>query len=133
MQAGSEKLDAGCLRVCRMNFVDPHGPELAGTIDAVREELDAGSSLLYRYSGQQSEEGAFLACSFWLAEALSRAGRVQEARQVMDDVVPLANDVGLFPEELDARTHDFLGNFPQGLTHLALVNAAAAIAEAESS
>jgi GH15 family glucan-1,4-alpha-glucosidase len=101
-------------------------------IDAVRDELGAGGGLLYRYSGQQRVEGAFVACSFWLVEALARAGRLEEARRTMDEVVAHANDVGLFAEEIDPASGDFVGNFPQGLSHLALVNAAAAIREEES-
>jgi GH15 family glucan-1,4-alpha-glucosidase len=100
-------------------------------VDAIREELDAGEGLLYRYSGQQRVEGAFIACSFWLVEALARAGRVDEAQATMRQVTSRANDVGLFAEEIDPESGDFLGNFPQGLSHLALVNAAAAIREAE--
>jgi GH15 family glucan-1,4-alpha-glucosidase len=100
-------------------------------IDAVQVELDAGDGLLYRYSGQQRIEGAFVACSFWLVEALARAGRLDEARRTMNRVLAHANDVGLFAEEIDPETGDFLGNFPQGLSHLALINAAAAVREAE--
>jgi GH15 family glucan-1,4-alpha-glucosidase len=130
MYPGSSRLDASVLRVSRMNFLDPYGERFSSVIDAISEELDAGNGLLYRYSGQQRVEGAFVACSFWLVEALARAGRLDQARETMERVVSHANDVGLFAEEIDPDTGDFLGNFPQGLSHLALVNAAAAIREA---
>jgi GH15 family glucan-1,4-alpha-glucosidase len=129
MYAGSDMLDASVLRLSRMNYLDTRGERFNSTIDRIRTELSGGGPLLYRYSGQRTEEGAFVACSFWLVEALARAGRVDEATETMDEMVALANDVGLFAEEIDPRTSDFLGNFPQGLSHLALVNAAAAIAE----
>jgi GH15 family glucan-1,4-alpha-glucosidase len=131
MFPGSTKLDASILRMSRANYLDVSGEKFSSVIDAIREELDAGSGLLYRYSGQQQVEGAFVACSFWLAEALARAGRLEEARATMNNVVDHANDVGLFSEEIDPETGDFLGNFPQGLSHLALISAAAAIREAE--
>ena len=130
MAAGTDKLDASVLRVSRMNYLDPRAERFNSTIDAIKAELGAGGPLLYRYTGQADVEGAFVACSFWLAEALARAGRVAEARETMDAMVDLSNDVGLFAEEIDPKTKEHLGNFPQGLSHLALVNAAAAIEDA---
>lgn len=132
MFPGSSKLDASLLRSCRVNFLDVHGERFSSMVDAIRDELDAGDGLLYRYSGQQRIEGAFVACSFWLVEALARAGRVDEARVTMRQVLAHRNDVGLFAEEIDPKTGAFLGNFPQGLSHLALINAAAAIRRAET-
>jgi pentatricopeptide repeat protein len=127
MFPGSQKLDASLLRSCRTNYLDVRSEKFSSMIDAIREELTAGNGLLYRYSGQQRSEGAFVACSFWLVEALARAGRVDEARETMREVLAQGNDVGLFSEEIDPETGEFLGNFPQGLSHLALINAAAAI------
>jgi GH15 family glucan-1,4-alpha-glucosidase len=127
MFPGSSKLDASILRISRTGFLDVESERFRSVVDAIREELDAGEGLLYRYSGQQRIEGAFVACSFWLVEALARAGRIDEARETMRRVLEHANDVGLFSEEIDPQTGAFLGNFPQGLSHLALINAAAAI------
>jgi GH15 family glucan-1,4-alpha-glucosidase len=105
------------------------------TIAALREELDAGEGLLYRYrrdDGVEGEEGAFLACSFWLVECLARAGELAEARSIFDKAIARANDVGLMAEQADPRSSELLGNFPQGLTHLAHISAAVALAEGKS-
>ncbi len=129
--AGSDDLDASVLLAARVGFLQPHDPRLHDTIDAIRRELCAGGALLYRYSGQQDEEGAFLPCSFWLVEALARSGRLKEAKETMSQLLQLANDVGLYAEEIDPRSGEMLGNFPQALTHLSLINAASACASAE--
>ena len=130
--ADERHLDASLLLGVIARYADPAEPRLVGTVDAVRRELARGP-LVTRYVGEDGlpgEEGAFVACSFWLAEAYARQGRVDEAAELMDELIGLANDVGLYAEEIDPATGDFLGNFPQGLSHLALITAAVAVAEA---
>jgi GH15 family glucan-1,4-alpha-glucosidase len=127
--AGTEELDASLLLMAIMRYDAPDSPRLRGTVDAIRRELASGG-LLHRYTGDDGMaggEGAFVCCSFWLAEALAITGRRTEAVALMDELLALANDVGLFSEELEPRTREFLGNFPQGLVHLALISAAVAI------
>ena len=129
--AGSEELDASLLRMAIMRYDRPDSPRLRSTVDAVRRELASGP-LLYRYTGDDGlsgGEGAFVCCAFWLAEALAIAGRRDEAKALFEDLLRLANDLGLYAEEIAPDTHDFLGNFPQGLVHLALISAAMAMAQ----
>jgi GH15 family glucan-1,4-alpha-glucosidase len=128
--AGSEELDASLLLMAIMRYDSPESPRLRSTVEAVRRELASGS-LLYRYTGDDGiagKEGAFVCCAFWLAEALAIVGRRDEAKALFEDLLRLANDLGLYAEEIAPETRDFLGNFPQGLVHLALISAAMALA-----
>ena len=125
--AGDDALDAAVLLIARAGFHASDDARTQATVGAIRRGLSAGDPLLYRYSGMKSKEGAFLACSFWLVEAMALGGDTEGAGRLMDDLVGRANDVGLFSEEIDPESSELLGNFPQALTHLALVNAASAI------
>ncbi len=128
--AGSDELDAAVLLIARTGFCCPGDPRLSTTVDAIVDELTVPGSLVYRYSGQQDQEGAFLACSCWLVEALVHAGRVPEAEQRFTEFIEHANDVGLLTEEIDPSTGELLGNLPQALTHLAVIGAATALSRA---
>ncbi|GLY16046.1 glycoside hydrolase family 15 protein [Kineosporia rhizophila] len=122
--AGSDLLDASVLQAAVTGF--DTGERVSQTIDALREELGRGP-LLYRYSGAEDTEGAFLTCSFWMVTALVTVGRGKEGAQLLAELTPLANDVGLFAEMVDPATGDFLGNLPQGLSHLSHIDAALAV------
>jgi GH15 family glucan-1,4-alpha-glucosidase len=128
---GSTKVDASLLQLPVSGFVEWDDPRMVRTADAIRETLgDRG--LIRRHGnrdGQPGREGAFLACSFWLAECLARQARPAEAREVFDAAVTTANDLGLFSEEYDTRRAELMGNFPQALTHLSHVAAAKALGE----
>ena len=131
---GSAELDAALLVLPLLGMLPADSPRIRTTIDAIRHDLHAGGPLLYRYppgrDGLPGTEGAFLPCSFWLAQALAASGRLREATELFDALVELASPVGLYAEEMDPATRHHLGNFPQALTHAALVQAALAIRDA---
>lgn len=121
---GTQELDASVLLHAMTGF--DRGPRMKTTIAALRQELGRGP-LMYRYSGVDAEEGAFVACSFWTVAALTAVGQREQAVELMDRMVALANDLGLFTEMIDPEDYSFLGNFPQALSHLAVLNAALAL------
>ncbi|MGW6565874.1 glycoside hydrolase family 15 protein [Streptomyces sp. NPDC054975] len=129
--AGSDDLDTAVL-LGHLYGYGGDGHRMRATIRALDRHLRHGP-YVDRYSGEDGltgGEGAFLACSFWLAESLARTGSPAQAIGLMDELIGLANDVGLYSEEIDPTTGDFLGNLPQGLSHLALISAACAITAA---
>lgn len=123
-----EDLDAALLRLPAVGFLAWDDERMVGTADAIREALDC-DGLLRRYDADDgmAPEGAFLACSFWLATCLAHQGREDEARNVFERVAATANDLGLFAEEYDPAAARMLGNFPQALTHLSHIEAALAL------
>jgi GH15 family glucan-1,4-alpha-glucosidase len=132
---GVTDLDASLLTLAGLGFDSESRHRIVGTVDAIRRELSAGGPLLYRYppdsDGLEGTEGAFTSCSFWLVEALASLDLVDDARAVFEDMCRRGTDLGLFAEEIDAATGEQLGNFPQALTHSALVQAAVALEAAE--
>jgi GH15 family glucan-1,4-alpha-glucosidase len=122
--AGTEQLDASVLLGARFGFNT--GERMSKTADAIIAELGAGDGLLFRYSGVQSEEECFLACSYWLVEALARLGRRAQADALMDELEQHASPLGLLSEMREPHG-PLLGNLPQALSHLAHVNAATAL------
>jgi len=127
---GSDELDASVLMIPLVGFLPPDDPRVRSTIDVIHRELTRDGFVL-RYDntaanvdGVGGNEGVFLPCSFWMVEALARCGRRDEALELFERLLGLANDVGLLSEEYDPVARRMLGNFPQAFTHLALVAAA---------
>jgi GH15 family glucan-1,4-alpha-glucosidase len=121
-----------------VGFLPATDPRVLATIDAIEERLTDERGLVYRYEsggrvdGMPGREGAFVLCTFWLAQALALADRPGRARHVFERAIAHLNDVGLLAEEVDPDSGELLGNFPQAFRHIGLVNAASAISEAES-
>ena len=133
---GSPDSDAALLVLPQLEFHPAISPRVQGTIDTIARQLDAGGPLLYRYpprrDGLPGTEGAFLPCSFWLVQALAHSGRRCEADALFQELLALASPLGLYAEEMDPETHRHLGNYPQALTHSALIQAAHALRAAEA-
>jgi GH15 family glucan-1,4-alpha-glucosidase len=133
---GSHDLDASLLLLAPIGFVKPDDPRYRGTVEAIERNLLV-DGLVLRYDSLKSKdglppgEGAFLACSFWLADAYLLLGRRDDAEQLFRRLVALCNDVGLLSEEYDPRTRRHLGNFPQAFSHVALINTAFNLTRAE--
>ena len=126
---GSDHLDASVLLMPILGFVDAGDERMLATIDAVERELSR-DGLVQRWT-DAGDEGAFIACSYWLAHCRALAGQVDRARELFAAVTAHANDLGLLSEEVDVTSGELIGNFPQGLSHIALINAAWAIDQAE--
>jgi alpha,alpha-trehalase len=134
---GSTALDASNLMLPIVGFLPADEPRMLATIDAIAERLTDDRGLVYRYrteegvDGLAGDEGTFLLCTFWLAQALALAGQVERAREVFERAAGFVNDLGLLSEEVDPATGEQLGNVPQAFSHIGLVNAAWAIDQAE--
>jgi alpha,alpha-trehalase len=133
----TDALDASNLMLAIVGFLPPDDPRILATIDATEQKLTDERGLVYRYrteegtDGLAGEEGTFLLCTFWLAQALAVTDQVERARAVFERAAAYVNDLGLLAEEIDPDTGELLGNFPQAFSHIGLVNAAWAISQAE--
>jgi alpha,alpha-trehalase len=132
---GTEDLDASSLMLAITGFLPGDDPRMKATIDAIAARLTDERGLVYRYlaeDGQPGAEGTFLLCTFWLAQAQALAGDVEAATKTFERAVAAINDVGLLAEEVDPRTGEMIGNFPQAFSHVGLINAAWAISQQPS-
>jgi GH15 family glucan-1,4-alpha-glucosidase len=126
---GSKEIDASLLMIPLVGFLPASDPRVRGTVDAVQRDLMRdGFVIRYRtkkdVDGLPAGEGVFLPCSFWLVDCLELLGRHDEAQELFERLLAVANDIGLLAEEYDPAAERLLGNFPQAFTHLALVNSA---------
>ncbi|MBW8173977.1 glycoside hydrolase family 15 protein [Ornithinimicrobium sp. Arc0846-15] len=131
---GSDHLDASVLMLPIVGFLPADHPKVRATVDAIAERLTDDHGLVFRYladDGLEGEEGTFLLCTFWLAQAQALIGETGLARKTFELATSYANDVGLLAEEVDPAGADLLGNFPQAFSHIGLINAAWAISQAE--
>lgn len=131
---GSDELDASNLMIPIVGFLPADDPRVLATIDAITERLTDQHGLVYRYKaedGLAGEEGTFLLCTFWLAQAQALAGRLDAAKETFARAAAFVNDVGLLAEEVDPVTRELLGNYPQAFSHIGLINAAWSIGQVE--
>jgi alpha,alpha-trehalase len=130
---GSQDLDASSLMLAITGFLPADDPRMLATIQTTAQRLTDKRGLVYRYlshDGLPGEEGSFLLCTFWLAQAQAMAGDVEAATATFERAVAAINDVGLLAEEVDPLTGEMIGNFPQAFSHIGLINAAWAIGQA---
>ncbi len=123
----SDELDASLLLMPVVGFINGQDPKMLSTIKQIDKELSRGEGLLLRYAskdGLPGKEGVFLLASFWLVDALVFAGEKERAQELFEKIAKLANHIGLFSEEMNPETKEFLGNFPQAYTHIGLINSA---------
>ncbi|HXK32751.1 MAG TPA: glycoside hydrolase family 15 protein [Dehalococcoidia bacterium] len=132
---GAHTLDAANLLLPLVGFISPNDPRMRATIDATAAELMSPEGFVYRYldydDGLPGDEGAFVICTFWLADNYIMLGEVDRARELLERCLAAANDVGLFGEQYDPRSRQILGNFPQAFSHLGLINTAVQLRRAE--
>ncbi|MEU0213633.1 glycoside hydrolase family 15 protein [Streptomyces sp. NPDC006265] len=130
---GSKELDASLLLIPQVGFLPPDDKRVIGTIEAIQRELSTPDGFILRYptegedegvDGLPGDEGAFLACSFWMADDLAMIGRVDEARKLFERLLALRNDLGLLAEEWDSVNQRQVGNFPQAFSHVPLIDTA---------
>ncbi|RSS67331.1 glycoside hydrolase family 15 protein [Streptomyces sp. WAC06614] len=130
---GSKELDASLLLIPQVGFLPPDDKRVIGTVEAIQRELSTPDGFILRYptagdeagvDGLEGDEGAFLACSFWMADDLAMIGRVDEARRLFEKLLSLRNDLGLLAEEWDPRLQRQVGNFPQAFSHVPLIDTA---------
>jgi GH15 family glucan-1,4-alpha-glucosidase len=130
-------MDASLLNIALVGFLPPDDPRIVATIDAVTADLRTDAGLLLRYDPRASDdglpgtEGAFLACTFWLAECQALLGRTSDATATFERLLDLRTDLGLLAEEYDTTAHRLVGNFPQAFSHVPLVTTAAALGRAQ--
>jgi pentatricopeptide repeat protein len=124
---GARELDAALLLIPQTGFLPADDPRIAGTVAAIERELMRDDGLVYRYTKDAEDtkrEGAFLICSFWLVDAYVMLGRIDDATRLFDRMLELRNDLGLLSEEYDPEAKRLIGNFPQGFSHIGLINTA---------
>lgn len=126
----SDTLDATSLLIPIYKFLPFNDPRVQGTLNAILKNLTTKEGLVYRYKAEETDdglncdEGAFLICSFWLIDVLAYSGRIDEARSILLKMLDYASPTGLLAEEVDPKTGEALGNYPQAYSHIGLINSA---------